>query len=173
MRRLLLLAGLLPAFALAQPIDRGTSPVDRPVTRLGQSEQTVSTAPGYYRHHLPGEATIQVQVEGAVVSPGLYEISDGTDLRQLLALSGGPVIDARDRDSSRRVELQLIRPGSGLIYGALLSDAAGNPSVIPPLRHDDALIVDVINKRTFGWRDGLTLAGSGGTIAFLVQLLLR
>jgi len=60
-----------------------------------------------------------------------------------------------------------------LEHAYLLSDAAGNPSVIPPLRHDDALIVDVINKRTFGWRDGLTLAGSGGTIAFLVQLLLR
>ena len=173
MRRLVLLAGLLPALALAQTADPYGRPdaSERPVTRIGQSEQTVSNAPGYYQHHLPGEATIQVQVEGAVVNPGLYEIADETDLRRLLALSGGPRIDVRDRQSERRVELRLIRPGTGLIYGALLADAAGNPSVIPPLRHDDALLVEVIDKRRFGWQDAATVIGAAGTVAFLFQLL--
>lgn len=171
MRRLVLLAGLLPALALAQPVDPQAPPADRAVTRIGQSEQTVSNAPGYYRHHLPGEATIQVQVEGAVVNPGLYEIADETDLRQLLALSGGPRIDVRDRQSDRRVELRLIRPGTGLIYGALLADVAANPATIPPLRHDDALLVEVIDKRRFGWQDAATVIGAAGTVAFLFQLL--
>ncbi|WP_420457139.1 hypothetical protein [Rubrivirga sp.] len=166
MRRLLLLAGLAPALALAQP-------VDRPVTRIGQSEQTVSNAPGYYRHHLPGEATIQVQVEGSVVNPGLYEIADETDLRQLLALSGGPRVETRDRTSDRRIELRLIRPGTGLLYGALLADAAANPAVIPPLRHDDALLVEVIERRRFGWQDAVTVIGAAGTVAFLYDVLTR
>lgn len=170
MRRLLLLAGLAPALALAQAQPADPAP-DRPVTRIGQSEQTVSTAPGYYRHHLPGEATIQVQVEGAVVNPGLYEIADETDLRRLLALTGGPRVDVRDRESERRVELQLIRPGQGLVYGALLADAAANPDRIPALRHDDALLVEVVDKRRFNWRDAVALAGTGGTIALVIRLL--
>lgn len=173
MRRLLVfLVGLLPALALAQPIDSGIDTEPR-VTRLGQSEQTVSTAPGYYRHHLPGEATIQVQVEGAVLSPGLYEIADETDLRQLIALAGGPQIDVRDRDSDRRVEIEVIRPGHGLVYGALLADASAHPERIPDLLHHDAVYVEVIDKRRFTVRDAIAIAGSGGTIAFLVQLLFR
>ncbi|MBC12016.1 hypothetical protein B1759_15530 [Rubrivirga sp. SAORIC476] len=174
MRRLVLLAGLLPALALAQPVDpygRPDASTDRPVTRIGQSEQTVSSAPGYYRHHLPGEATIQVRVEGSVVNPGLYEVADETNLGDLLALTGGPRIDVRDRQSDRRVELRLIRPGTGQVYGALLVDAVANPSVIPPLLHQDALLVEVIDRRRFGWQDGATLIGAAGTVAFLFQLL--
>ncbi len=163
-RLLLLLLALAPALAAAQPSDR-------PVTRIGQSEQTQSTAPGYYRHHLPGEATIQVQVEGTVVSPGLYEVADETDLRQVLALSGGPRIDIRDRQNSRRVELRLVRPGEGEIYAATLTDAAADPVLIPPLRHRDALLVEVLDKRRFGWQDAATVIGAAGTVAFLFQLL--
>jgi len=174
--RLLLLAGLAPVLlasaALAQTDPYGRPAGDaRPVTRIGQSEQTVSNAPGYYRHHLPGEATIQVQVEGSVLSPGLYEIADETDLRKLLALAGGPQVPVRDVQSDRRVELRLIRPGVGLVYGATLADAASNPDVIPPLLHDDALLVEVIDKRRFGWQDAATVIGAAGTIAFLVQIL--
>ena len=164
MTRLLLLLALVPAVAVAQT-------PDRPVTRIGQSEQTQSTAPGYYRHHLPGEATIQVAVEGAVLNPGLYEIADETDLRQVLALSGGPRIDIRDRQSSRRVELRLVRPGAGEIYAATMMDAAANPAVIPALRHDDALLVEVLDKRRFGWQDAATVIGAAGTVAFLISLL--
>ncbi|WP_412060255.1 SLBB domain-containing protein [Rubrivirga sp. IMCC45206] len=156
MRFLVLAALAALAFpALAQPVD----PDPAPVTRIGRSEQTVSNAPGYYRHHLPGEATIQVQVEGAVLNPGLYEIADETGLRELLALSGGPQVSTRDRDSERRVEIRLMRPGTGMIYGALLADAVTNPQLIPALRHDDAMLVEVIDKRRFGWRDALSVVG--------------
>lgn len=168
-RRLALLAGLLPALALAQPVDPNYEPDASPVTRIGRSEQTVSTAPGYYRHHLPGEATIQVQVEGGVVNPGLYEIADETDLRRLLALAGGPRVDVRDRESERRVELRLIRPERGLIYGALLADAAANPAVIPALRHDDALIVEVVERRRFGWRDAISVLGGAAAAALVYE----
>ena len=167
MHRLVLLLALAPALAAAQP----GAPTDRPVTRLGQSEQLQSNAPGYFRHHLPGEATIQIQVEGTVVSPGLYEVADETGLREVLALSGGPRIDIRDRQSSRRVEIRLVRPGVGQIYAATLQDAAANPGVIPPLRHDDAVLVEVLDRRRFGWQDAATVVGAAGTVAFLFQLL--
>ena len=152
--------------ACAQPV---APTAEQPVTRLGQSEQTRQNTTGYYYHHLPGEATIQVQVEGTVLYPGLYEVGTETDLRRVLALAGGPRYDVRDRQSDRRVELRILRPYAGQIYAATLADAAVNPSVIPPLRHDDVLLVDVIERRRFGWQDAATIVGALGTFGFLIQ----
>ena len=166
--RVVLLATLFAPAVAAQPVAPRAVGCDG-VTRIGQAEQTVTTAPGYYRHHMPGEATIQVQVSGNVVSPGLYEVADETDLRRLLALAGGPQVDIRNPDSDRRVELRLVRPERGLVYGALLADAAANPSRIPPLCSDDALLVEVVDRRQFGWRDGLTVVGAIGTLAFALS----
>lgn len=140
----------------------------QPVTRIGQSEQMRQNTTGYYYYHLPGEATIQVSVEGSVLYPGLYEIATETDMRRLLALAGGPRFEVRDRNSSRRVELRLYRPEVGQIYAASLADASSNPAFIPGLQHNDALIVDVIERRRIGWQDIATVVGTIGTVAFLV-----
>ena len=140
----------------------------QPVTRIGQSEQMRQNTAGYYYYHLPGEATIQVSVEGAVLYPGLYEVATETDLRRVLALAGGPRFEVRDRNSDRRVELRLYRPEAGEIYAATLADAASNPSFIPDLLHDDALIVDVIERRRIGWQDIATVVGTIGTLAFII-----
>ena len=169
MHRLLVFLALAPALATAQPTCQSAS--GRPVTRIGQAEQTESNAPGYYRHHLPGEATIQVQVEGAVVNPGLYEVADESSMSQVLALSGGPRVESRDRQNNRRVELRIVRPNVGMIYGATLGDAISNPSVVPGLCHQDALLVEVVDRRRFGWQDAATLVGAAGTVAFLFQVL--
>ncbi len=162
---------LLPLAAHAQ-----ISPpaADAPVvTRLGQSEQMRSNSTGYYYNHLPGEATIQVQVEGAVLYPGLYEVGVDTDLRRVLALAGGPRLDVRDRDSDRRVDIRLLRPSEGAIYVSTLASASVRPDQIPALRHDDTILVDVISKRRFGWQDAATLIGALGTFGFLIQAVTR
>ena len=140
----------------------------QPVTRIGQSEQLRQNTTGYYYYHLPGEATIQVSVEGSVLYPGLYEVSTDTDMRRILSLAGGPRFEVRDRNSDRRVELRLYRPEVGEIYAANLADASSNPAYIPALQHNDALIVDVIERRRIGWQDIATVVGTIGTIAFLV-----
>jgi len=123
---------------------------------------------GYYYYHLPGEATIQVSVEGSVLYPGLYEVSADTDMRRVLSLAGGPRFDVRDRNSDRRVELRLYRPDVGEIYAANLADASSNPAFIPDLQHDDSLIVEVIERRRIGWQDVATVIGTIGTLAFIV-----
>ncbi|GAB5534311.1 MAG: hypothetical protein Rubg2KO_05600 [Rubricoccaceae bacterium] len=140
----------------------------QPVTRIGQSEQMRQNTTGYYYYHLPGEATIQVSVEGSVLYPGLYEVSTDTDMRRVLSLAGGPRFEVRDRNSDRRVELRLYRPDVGEIYAANLADASSNPAFIPDLQHDDALIVDVIERRRIGWQDVATVIGTIGTLAFIV-----
>lgn len=167
MTRLLALAALvlIPLAAHAQE--------PAPVTRLGQSEQTRSNSTGYYYNHLPGEATIQVQVEGSVLYPGLYEVGLGTDLRRVLALAGGPRLDARDRDSDRRVDIRLLRPSEGAIYISTLASASVRPDQIPALRHDDTILVDVISKRRFTIQDAATLVGALGTFGFLLQAITR
>lgn len=168
--RFLLFAALFAAVPLASAQPVSAPDTDAPlVTRLGQSEQTRSNSTGYYYNHLPGEATIQVQVEGAVQYPGLYEVGVGTDLRRVLALAGGPRLDVRDRQSDRRVDLRLLRPSEGAIYVSTLATASVRPDLIPPLRHDDTLLVDVIERRRFGWQDAATVIGALGTFAFLLQ----
>lgn len=140
----------------------------QPVTRIGQSEQMRQNTTGYYYYHLPGEATIQVSVEGSVLYPGLYEVATDTDMRRILSLAGGPRFEVRDRNSSRRVELRLFRPEVGQIYAATLADASSNPGFIPALQHNDALIVEVIERRRIGWQDIATVIGTIGTLAFIV-----
>ena len=163
----LAVALLLALPAAAQP---ASAPADEPlVTRLGQSEQTRNNSTGYYFHHLPGEATIQVQVEGSVLYPGLYEVGVGTDLRRVLALAGGPRLDVRDRQSDRRVDLRILRPSEGAIYMSTLATASVRPDLIPPLLHDDTVLVDVVTRRRFGWQDAATLIGALGTVGFLIQ----
>ena len=157
----LVLAALAAAPALAQA----------PQGRLGRSELILNTAPGYYVFHEPGEATIQVAVEGAVRNPGLYEIALGTDLGRLLALAGGPAYDARQPDQEQTVEVRLFRPELGMIYATTLPDVLSNPAPYPDLAEGDALAVDVVTTRPFTWRDGLAVAGAVSAVAFLIDVL--
>lgn len=155
--------------ASAQPVPPVPAADEPMVTRLGQSEQTRNSSTGYYFHHLPGEATIQVQVEGSVLYPGLYEVGAGSDLRRVLALAGGPRLDVRDRQSDRRVDIRVLRPSEGAIYISTLAQASVRPDLIPALRHDDTVLVDVVMRRRFGWQDAATVIGALGTVAFLIQ----
>lgn len=141
--------------------------------RLGRSEQVLSTAPGYYVYHQPGEATIQVAVEGTVRNPGLYEVAVGTDLSRVLALSGGPSYDARQPDQRQYVEVRLFRPTIGQVYAATIQDLASNPAPVPPLREGDSVIVEVVSRRTFGWQDVFSIAGGIAAVAYLVERVVR
>ncbi len=91
----------------------------------------------------------------------------------MLALAGGPRLDVRDRDSDRRVDIRLLRPSEGAIYISTLASAAVRPDQIPPLRHDDTILVDVISKRRFTIQDAATIIGALGTFGFLIQAITR
>jgi hypothetical protein len=123
------LLALLALLALLTVMAPASAQVEQ--GRLGRSELVTSTAPGYYVYHQPGQATIQVAVEGTVRNPGLYEIAVGTELGRLLALTGGPAYDARQPDQRQRVEVRVFRPAEGAIYAATLQDLAANPAPAP------------------------------------------
>jgi hypothetical protein len=141
--------------------------------RLGRAELTQNTASTYFRFFTPGEATVQVHVEGAVQQPGLYEVGLGTDLGRLLALAGGPRYDVRDAGRRRRVEVRLYRPNAGELplYATLLQDTATNPDVYPALCEGDTMLVDVIEKQGLSWQTAATIAGGISAVALLVQAL--
>lgn len=141
--------------------------------RLGRAELTEAPTGTYHRYYLPGEATVLVHVEGAVQQPGLYEVSVGTDLGRVLALSGGPRYEARERNRRREVEVRLFRPNAGpeAIYATTLEDTATNPAVYPPLCEGDTMLIDVVESKRFGWQEAATIAGGLSALALLVQAL--
>ena len=159
----LLLVGLAAAPAFAQ--------ADAPLGRLGRSETMRSTAPGYYVYHQPGEATVQVAVEGAVRSPGLYEVALGTDLQRVLALAGGPAYDAREANVRQRVEVRLFRPERGVVFASQIQNVAVAPGATPELREGDSILVDVIRRRSFGWQDAAGVIGALSGVAVLISVL--
>lgn len=163
------LLAVLAASASAQT----SAPVDPCRGRLGRAELTEATSNTYYRYFVPGEATVQVHVEGAVQQPGLYEVGVGTDLGRVLALSGGPRYEAREQNRRRRVEIRLYRPNAGElpIYATTLQDTATNPDAYPALCEGDTMLIDVVESKRFGWQEIATIAGGISAVAFLVQAL--
>lgn len=169
MIRLLALVALACALSLPAAAQTATS-YGTPATEtsLGRGERIQQTTAGYYRFHMPGEATIQVSVEGAVPHPGLYEIGATTDLRQLLSLAGGPRIDNRERADRQKVEVRLFRSGEGQLYAATYADLASNP-VYPPLHESDTVLVEVVKSRRFGLQEAATVAGAVTAVALLIN----
>lgn len=138
--------------------------------RLGRLEQTDTNVDSYYYYVQPGTHTIQVHVLGSLGSPGLYEISVGTDLRQLLALSGGPVLGTRQSVSRRKVIVRLFRPGEEsqeLFYEAELDSVAARPEVI--LNEGDVLTVEVIERQRFSWRDAVSVFNVVALVALAIE----
>lgn len=76
----LILTSILFAEGAAQITESGFAP------RLPQA-----SAAAYYYIAKPGELTMQVNIWGFVKNPGRYEVSNSTDLVQLLSYAGGPL----------------------------------------------------------------------------------
>jgi hypothetical protein len=173
----LLLAGSL-AGGLAAPVRAQDAAYPAPpdldpcMGRLGRAELTQTTSSTYFRFFTPGEATVQVHVEGAVQQPGLYEVGLGTNLGRVLALAGGPRYDVREPGRRRSVEVRLFRPHAGAepIYATTLQDTATNTAVYPALCEGDMMLVDVVEKQgLFTWQTVATIAGGISAAAFLIQ----
>lgn len=174
---LLALGVAAPAFAQAYSSAEGgdaypaPSDLDPCMGRLGRAELTQNTSSTYFRFSEPGDATVQVHVQGAVQQPGLYEVTVGTDLGRVLALAGGPRYDVRDSSRRRTVEVRLYRPNAGRdpIYATSLQDTATNPEVYPPLCEGDTMLIDVVERQGFSWQMAATIAGGLSAVALLLQ----
>lgn len=130
-----------------------------------------------YRYAEPGQATMDVSVWGSVRTPGVYQIRPGTDLLQLLTYAGGPTAaSVQSTREERTTYVRLSRVVDGrrvLAYDGLLDDLITAQGPLPELQQDDVLSVEVSVRQRFGWRDGLQIFSSVGTVAVIVLNIIR
>lgn len=170
MTRLLRFA--LPALLLAS---LGTLAAQAQTQGFNRVDATRSNINAYYYYVQPGMATVQVHVLGTVRAPGLYVLNQGTHLGDLLALSGGPVVDVRQADARRKITIRLFRAaayGDEPIYESTLDDAVSRRETYPVLQEGDVLTVEVVEKRRFGWRDALSIVGGVSALAVALDRFL-
>ncbi len=136
--------------------------------RIGRVEQIENNTNGYYSFVLPGAQTVQIQVMGAVPSPGLYEVPSGTPLNQLLSLTGGPMMGPRARLTPRTVKIKVFRPAMStpLIYETEFQQAISDPASWPVFQDGDVMEVEVIERQRIGWRDVVALINTAAIIIF-------
>ncbi|MFN3597254.1 MAG: SLBB domain-containing protein [Rubricoccaceae bacterium] len=143
--------------------------------QFGRVDDRETNVTSYYYHYLPGESTTRVYVWGTVRAPGLYEVSSGTDMGELLALAGGPIAGALPAEIERTMRVRLYRAegaGRTLLYDALIEDFLAAPGRYPDLRDGDIVEVETQDRRRWGWRDTATIIGSSaGLAAVLLQIL--
>lgn len=137
---------------------------------LREDEGRLATAPGYFTYYLPGERTTQVAVVGTVRAPGLYLVSNGTDLGELVALAGGPAIATRSTDIERTITIRLYRATSGgtreVLYEQTAEAFARDASGYPVVLDGDTVEVTTVERRLRTYRD--TLAVVGGVASVII-----
>ena len=136
-----------------------------------QSEGT-----SYHIFARPGQNTVQVMVLGSGIQTGLYEIGEGTDLAQLVVLSGYSPGVRRARDD-RIVMVQLFRDDASgerqRIYDATLGELVSEETSYPTLQAGDILRVEIVDRERFSWRDGLQIFTGAAAIALTIERLSR
>jgi protein involved in polysaccharide export with SLBB domain len=127
---------------------------------FGRVQETQSNSDSYYYYVQPGSPTVQVFVLGMAKYAGLYEVTEGTDMKQLLALCGGPNFDRSQFLNRQKTTVRLYRPAQGqqqLLYEGMLEDAVADSGGANVLRDGDVLTIEVMERRRFDWRDLLTI----------------
>ncbi|PEN12633.1 hypothetical protein CRI94_14050 [Longibacter salinarum] len=154
------------------------STADASAQRFGRIEDTQSNV-AYFYHAQPGEATVQVSVWGTIPRPGIYEVSDSTDLDKLLTMAGGAPVEPRQakRDPAT-ITVRVYRPNSTtgtspesdrtLQFEAKLDEMLNGSVVYPTLRDDDIIVVEtILPRQRFTWRDAISVLSSAGTLTLL------
>ena len=169
--RLPLLAVLLAAAAVSAAA-LSAAPAEAQTLRPTDERAATTTAPGYFTYLLPGERSSQVTVLGTVRAPGLYLVSAGTTLGELIGLAGGTEAGARSSEVERTVTIRLFRASASgtreAIYertdDAFARDADGYPVVLD----GDTVEVRTVERRLRTYRDTLTLIGGLATVVIAV-----
>jgi len=141
---------------------------------FGRVNKIQADGTAYHVFAQAGEATIQVLVLGAV-NAGIYEVREGTDLEQLIALTGTSMTPGGAGESVKYT-VRLFRDVDGqrkLLYESPLEQMLVSSADYPGLLEGDVLMVEGVSKARFGWRDALTIVTSLTSVALLVDRLSR
>ena len=162
---------LLVCFLLAAAAADVTAQEQR-FERVADTETNIES---YYYYVQSGAAFIEVRVLGTVRAPGLYVLAEDTNVGQILALSGGPVLDARQGSTERTVIVRHFRPQNGqerlLHEEEFVEGAFSGTDSFPDPASGDVLTVEVIERQRFVWRDLLTVVNTLAVIALAAAQL--
>ncbi len=151
-------------WAQAQETDEGE------LGTFGRVGDFTAAGTSYHVFARPGEATVQVMVLSSGGAGGIYEVGVGTDLGELLALTGGAPLGSENNEVEQEVDLELYR-GEGqsrsVIYEASLEEVIQNPGAYPSLRDGDVLLVRVTQRNKFTWRDVIAIVTTVASLLFL------
>jgi hypothetical protein len=135
----------------------------------------------YYSFFTPGEATVRVNVVGAIGAAGIWDVGVSVDLGMLVALAGGPTAQVASRNEGSSVSfsegtVKLYRQTGGrrdLIYEAPLDRMLQEMDLYPPLQDGDAILLETIttSKNKLTWRDAILLLNTVISTAVLIDNL--
>jgi hypothetical protein len=129
----------------------------------------------YYNFARQSDVTIRVHVWGALGNAGLYELPRETRLSTLFSLAGGPPGSIAPLER-RRLEVRLLRPaGDGYeqVFTSTMNDGIVAFNTDPVLQSGDVLTVEEYSRRVFSWRDATALISAAGTVALVLERVLR
>jgi hypothetical protein len=150
--------------------------VATPTAAQAQEIQMPRESPAaYYNFARQSDVTIRVHVWGALGNAGLYELPRETRLSTLYSLSGGPPgrITPLER---RRLEVRLLRPIDGgyeTVFTSTMNEGIVAFQEDPMLQSGDVLTVEEYSRRVFSWRDATALISAAGTVALVLERVLR
>lgn len=136
--------------------------------------QTQGTS--YHVFARPGQNTVQVMVLGSGVQPGLYELGEGTDLSQLVALGGfGP--GARQSNNRRSITIELYRDNAAgqreRVYVSDFDDFLQRRTDYPVLQMGDVVRVEIVERERFSWRDALQVVTAAASLTLAIERISR
>ncbi len=140
--------------------------------RVGDVE---SAGTAYFVYARPGDRTVQVLVVGQ--GAGIYELSEGTTLDELVALAGGGVsglVGQEDQYTRRDLTVRVYRrdgESRQLIYEAPMEEMLLEPGQHPSLRDGDLFMIETRTRRKFQWRDATQLFTTFASMALLIDRL--
>lgn len=129
------------------------------------------SAASYYYIGKPGELTMQVNLWGAVKSPGRYEVPSGTDLVQLLSYAGGP-LEAASMDDIKVT--RVTKKDGGVTRGEYEVDLEDLRNVDPAklvLNPGDTIFIDYSSWSTV--RDVFIVVGVIATVTAATTNVIR
>ena len=132
----------------------------------------VASSGAYYRFAESADNTMEIKVWGAVTNPGFYEVREGLNLSTVLSLAGGPKAAVRVRSTSSTFRVQLYRLRQDryqLFTETIMENEITTLSQDPVLTSGDLILTEEQARQRFGWRDGVSLLSTLGTLVLLID----
>ncbi|PSQ96294.1 MAG: hypothetical protein BRD51_05025 [Bacteroidetes bacterium SW_11_64_17] len=143
--------------------------------RLQNMKERTNVA--YFYFAPPGTATVQVQVQGTVPRPGIYEVADSTDLNKLLTMSGGAALEPRPENRDRPdITIRVYRPSDqsrAVVLEAPFEQILSGRKQFQQFRDGDVIVVETVNQRSFTWRDLLSVSSTTLSLVLLAIRIIR